>query len=244
MQTQSFALATSDPLAYNSSRRPVASLAAEKEPVRILIADGQTISRDGLRALLGRVEDFTVVGEAADGETAISLVQQLNPDVLLLDPALPQERDVLTQLSAADFRVRVLVFSSDIGSKETVRAINLGVRGVVLKNSPSLMLFDGIRRVMAGEYWFSPDSVVSLVVELRRRVTRAAPAPVTQFGLTRREQEIIVEVVAGLSNQEIADRLFVSKQTVKHHLTHIFDKLGVYSRVELALFAVHHKLAE
>lgn len=216
----------------------------QKKPIGILIADGQTIFRDALRALLGRVRGFRIVGEAADGESAIKQVQQLKPDVLLLDLMLPKTNgiDVLRELSATGFPARVLVFSSDVGANETVRAINMGAQGVMLKSSSSPTLFEGIRRVMAGEYWIAPDSVARLMERLQRPPARVAPAQTTQFGLTGRELEVVMEVVSGFSNQEIANKLFLSRQTVKHHLTHIFDKLGVYSRVELALFAVSHNL--
>ena len=229
----------------NSHESPGSHSRDGKKPIRIMIADSQPLFRDGFRALLETERDFRVVGQATSGETVLGLVQNCEPDILLLDMTVPKlmGSDVLRQLSMAGLPVRVLVLTSDIGSNETVQALNLGARGIVLKNSTSTMLFECIRRVMAGEYWVPPDSIASLVERLRHSPPRHTPRN-TQFGLTGREMEIILEVVSGASNPEIARKLSISEQTVKHHLTHIFDKLGVYTRVELALFAVNHKLGE
>lgn len=216
---------------------------AGKKTIRILISESHPMIRDGLRALLETKRGFRVVGEAADGEATIDLVRRFEPDVLLLDMTIPRNGaiEVMRQLTASRLKVRVLVLTSDIGTNETVQALNLGASGLLSKNSPSTMLFEGIQRVIAGEYWISPDCITNLIERLRHTPTRITPQN-TQFGLTTRELEIIMEVISGCSNPEIAEKLSLSEQTVKHHLTHIFDKLGVYSRVELALFAVNHKL--
>jgi two-component system, NarL family, nitrate/nitrite response regulator NarL len=227
----------------NSHESPSSHSRDGKNPIRIMIADSQPLFRDGFRALLETEHDFRVIGPATSGATLLGHVQECEPDILLLDMTVPKlmGSEVLRQLSTAGLPVRVVVLTSDIGSNETVQALNLGARGVVLKNSTSTMLFECIRHVMAGEYWVPPDSIANLVERLRHSPPRPTPRS-TQFGLTGRELEIILEVVSGASNPEIARKLSISEQTVKHHLTHIFDKLGVYTRVELALFAVNHKL--
>ena len=232
-------------LASSSASRAVLLAPVHDVLIRILIADDHPIFRDSLRALLELERGFQVVGEAPDGESTIHQVRRLQPDVLLLDIAMPRMSglDVLRELSGQSLPVRALVLTAAIGKTDTLRALQLGARGVVLKSFSSAMLFEGIRRVMLGEYWIGQESVASLIDALGD-LSRTVPTPRNSFGLTPREHEIILAVVSGYSNPEIAERFSLSEQTVKHHLTHIFDKLGVFSRLELALFAVNHHLAE
>lgn len=222
---------------------PVALTNALHRRIRIVIADDHPIFRDSLRTFLHTERDFQVIGEAADGEAATSLAHKLQPDILLLDMSMPKKdgMEVLGELSGAGLPVRVVVLTAAICKADTLRALQLGARGVVFKSFPSSMLFEGIRKVMAGEYWIGQESVAGLI-EAVGEYARKAQSPAC-YGLTPREREIVVAVVAGYSNPEIAEKLSLSEQTVKHHLTHIFDKLGVFSRLELALFAVNHRLA-
>lgn len=217
----------------------------KKKTVRIMIADCHPIFRAGFHALLDAERDFRVVGEATSGDAVLPVALKCMPDILLLDITTLKliGGAVLNQLSEAGLQVRTLVLTTNVDLDETVQAINLGASGVVPKNSTSNMLFEGIRRIVAGEYWLPPDFIAILVHQLRDSSPRPT-SRISNFGLTRRELEVVVEVVAGASNPEIAHTLTISEQTVKHHLTHIFDKLGVYSRVELALFAVNHQLCE
>ncbi|MCC7008025.1 MAG: response regulator transcription factor [Acidobacteria bacterium] len=215
-------------------------------PVRIAIADDHPIFRDGLRALLEREPDFTVVGDAGDGRTALALVDGLSPDLLLLDVAMPHLTGmaVLEQLAERGSAVKTVLLTGAVTSGDIVRALQLGARGVVLKESPTALLFECIRRVMAGQYWVGRDGVADLVQVLRSLTSEIAEQQQRQFGLTKRELTIVGAIVSGLSNKEIASRLSISEDTVKHHLSNIFNKAGVSSRLELALFAVHHKLVD
>jgi two-component system nitrate/nitrite response regulator NarL len=212
--------------------------------VRIVVVDDHPIFRDGLRRLL-EADGFEVVGEAGDGLQALRLVQELHPDVLLLDMSMPgvSGLDVLKRLPS-DSPVRTILLTAGVEQNEILEALQLGARGVVLKESTTAMLYKSIRCVTIGEYWLARNSVADLV-EAMRGLTRqigALEKHSSPFGLTRREQDIVAGVATGESNREIAERLSIREDTVKHHLSNIFDKVGVFSRLELAVFAINHGL--
>jgi two-component system, NarL family, nitrate/nitrite response regulator NarL len=212
---------------------------------RILIADDHLILRDGLRSLLQAESDFRVVGEAANCEAAVRLVQELKPDILLLDwsMSLRDGMKVMREISASGVPVRILLQTAFLDKADILQAIQLGAWGVVLRNSTTEMLFEGIRRVMSGQYWIAQDSVATLVEALRDFTPTERPQPQRRdFGLTKRELQIVGAVVEGFSNADIAASISLSEHTVKHHIGHIFDKLGVSNRLELALFAINHQL--
>jgi DNA-binding NarL/FixJ family response regulator len=212
--------------------------------VRILIADDHPIFRDGLKRLLESQHGFRVVGEACDGIEAVELVRKLNPEILLLDLAMPRRAGIeaLRDLSANTLPVRVILLTAAAEKEQIVEALQLGARGVVLKDSATQILLKSIRAVMEGEYWVGRESVSNLVQYLRGLIGSGTPPRRSRYGLTPRELEIISAVVAGYANREIAEHFKISEDTVKHHLSNIFDKLGVSTRLELALFAVNQAL--
>ncbi|HVI06677.1 MAG TPA: response regulator transcription factor [Candidatus Binatia bacterium] len=216
------------------------------QPVRIVIADDHPIFRDGLRRLLEAEPGFKVIGEAQDGAEAVKLARQLKPDIMLLDLAMPKHPglEALRDLSTgASSPVRVILLTAAAEKSQIVEALQLGARGVVLKDSATQLLLKAIQTVMSGEYWVGRESVSNLVQYLRTLVQSSSDeARQRKFGLTPRELEIVAAVVAGYSNKEIAEYFKISEDTVKHHLSNIFDKLGVSTRLELALFAVNQSL--
>lgn len=210
-------------------------------PIRVLIADDHAIFRAGLRKLIEAEPGLEVAGEARDGEEAIKLSAEVTPDILLLDLAMPgvPGLEVLRHLGTAEEGPKVIVLAAEVDKRQMTTVLRNGAHGVVLKESATTLLFKSIRMVMEGQYWVGRDVVGDLVAALAESTRDAADRP---FGLTPRELEIVKLVAGGLSNKEIAGRCGVTLDTVKHHITNVFDKTGVSNRVELAVFASNHSL--
>jgi two-component system, NarL family, nitrate/nitrite response regulator NarL len=221
-------------------------MTGSRKAIRILIADDHAIFRDGLKNLLTGQPEFQVVGEAGNGNETLKLVEQLQPDVLLLDLRMPMGTgmDVLQSLAHSKSGVRTILLSGVAEGYEISRAFELGARGLVLKDTATSMLFKSILAVMAGQYWIGRQSSTSLVQSLKQSRSAAKKAQPHNYGLTLREMDVVKAVVSGHPNKEIASRLSISEQTVKHHITSVFDKLGVYNRLELTLFVLHHGMVE
>jgi two-component system nitrate/nitrite response regulator NarL len=212
--------------------------------VRILIADDHPIFRHGLRTLLEAEPDLRVIGEAGDGAEAVQFATQMKPDILLLDLTMPRMpgMDALRELSTASLPVHTILLTVAIEKAQIVEALQLGARGIVLKDSATEFVLKSIRAVMAGYYWVGNERVSNLYQCLQDLLPKVGAAKQKTFGLTPRELDVVSAIVAGCTNREIAQRFSLSEQTVKHHLTNIFDKLGVSTRLELALFATQNNL--
>ena len=215
------------------------------QEIKILLADDHPIFRDGLKRLLEAEPGFKVIGEASNGVEAVRLVKQMKPELLLLDLSMPQQTGIeaIRELGSLGASVRIILLTAAAEKSQIVEALQLGARGVVLKDSATQLLIQASRTVMGGEYWVGREQVSYLVQYLRTLMqTTAQETKQRKFGLTPRELEIVSAVVAGFANKEIASHFKISEDTVKHHLSNIFDKLGVSTRLELALFAVNQSL--
>ena len=217
--------------------------ADDSKPIRIVIAGEHAIFRHGLRRLL-EAEQFVIVSETGDASAGANLVREFGPDVLLLGFATSggPAMDALQELAESASTVRTILLTDRVDTPEVMSALQLGVRGVVPKDSSPEVLFKSITSVLAGHFWLGPEQFSEAVPGLRK--IEAARRRSKAFGLTRRELDILRAVVAGYTNKEIAERSSISENTVKSHLTHIFNKSGASSRVELALFAAHHRLLD
>lgn len=217
------------------------------ESVRVLLVDDHPVFRYGLRRLLESEPGFVVVGEAPDGPKAICLARELSPDIMLLDLSIPgcTGLEVLREVTVGSPRVRTLILTAAMEKSEIAQALRLGARAIVLKEAATELIFESIRAVRSGQYWVARESVSDLVELVRRLLPRTPSVPQrVNFGLTPREVEVVAAITSGYSNSEIAQKLNRSEQTIKHHITNIFDKLGLSNRMELVLFAVSHHLVD
>jgi len=210
----------------------------EAPNIRILIADDHRMFREGLRRLLQTEAGFEIVGEATDGEETLEMTSRLRPDVLLLDVAMPRLSglEVLRQLPDLT-AVHVLLLTAAIDKEEILQALQSGARGVVMKDFGAEVLVRAIRAIVRGEFWVERSTMADWMDQLRTAQSRQ-----TKLHLTSRELEIVAEISAGATNREIATRFGISEETVKRHLSNVFDKVGVSNRLELALYAISHKI--
>jgi two-component system nitrate/nitrite response regulator NarL len=211
--------------------------------VKILIADDHPIFCAGLRRLLEVERGFEVLGEARDGVEAVELASVLRPDLVLLDLAMPRMEglDVIRELTRRAIGSRLVLLTASISRQRIVEALRHGAHGVVMKEAASDLLFRAIRAVMAGQTWVDRETVSDLLHYMRGQSMPEAPR---KFRLTPREQQVVAAVVSGLTNKDIAKQFSVSEDTIKHHVSNIFDKLGVSNRLELALVALDTELVD
>jgi two-component system, NarL family, nitrate/nitrite response regulator NarL len=217
--------------------------------IRILILSNHAMFREGLKRLLDAEPDFSVVGSTSDGEEAVALVFGLKPDILLFDVSSTQPHpedsgfQILRHLALKERNARPILLTASSDEGQIVEALKFGVRGVLRKEANAPLLFKCIRSVMEGGYWISRNTICELVKSFESLTAMLEHRSKLLDGrLSRRELQVIKEIVSGSSNRDIARRLSISEQTVKYHLTNIFGKTGMSSRMELARFVIRHQL--
>jgi DNA-binding NarL/FixJ family response regulator len=213
-------------------------------PIKIVIADDHPVVRIGVRNMLIERDGFEVVGEASDGDEAVTMTRDRKPDILLLDvlmPRLPGIEAMRAILSNTP-TVKVLLLTSTITTQQIIEGLHVGARGIVLKDALAGHLQTAIRTVVAGDYWIGGKRVSNLVAALHDLMQQSAQPPRKTYGLTPRELEVVGCIVEGCNNRDIAKQFSLSEETVKRHLSNIFDKTGVSTRLELALFSIAHHL--
>lgn len=235
-----------------------------KRKIRIVLADDHPIVRDGLKKMLSLESDLEVVGEANDGREALEQVQVHEPDILLLDLRMPNldGLNALQTLQHINRKTRVIILTASEDKNEFVQAMKLGCSGIVLKQTAPELIVKSIRKVNDGEIWLDSHTTAAVMRQFatvggessHSSSSHSGSLPISSGGssgqnkvrerspLSAREREIVGLVAQGYKNKEMAEKMFISEQTVKNHLHNIFDKLGVSDRLELALYAIHKGL--
>lgn len=216
--------------------------AVTDDPVlRVLLADDHPIVLGGLEQLLSHEPDIAVVACCTNGDDALAAVARLHPHVVIADLAMPRRSgmDVLRELHAMRSPVRTILLTARIEHEQVVEALNLGVAGIVLKETAPLQILDCTRRVAAGGQWIDQAIGGHTLNRLLRRQSGAAKVAAI---LTARETEVVRMVAQGLRNKEIAAALSITEGTVKAHLRTIFEKLGIDSRMKLIVYAREMRL--
>lgn len=226
--------------------------------IRIVIADDQELVRAGFTMVINSQPDMQVVGQASNGDEAIRLAERLMPDIVLMDVRMPGMDGItatehITRMDNGGRPIRVIILTTFDLDEYVMAAIHAGASGFLLKDTEPETLLRSIRTVYQGNAIIAPTATKRLIekmLEPNFHVTPAAPAPSADYTdpelelLTDREREVLVEIAHGLSNQEIADKLFISLPTVKTHVAHILQKINARDRVQAVVFAYENHLVQ
>ena len=218
-------------------------------PIKIIIADDHALLRQGIRNVLELEQDLQVIGEAGDGEQAVEQAALLVPDILLLDINMPKMNglEVIRRVNVQPGRVRIIVLTMHDDENYVLEVIKAGAVGYLLKDIEPGMLVKAIRTVHEGESFIYPSLAKKLFGEINRQHVKNQEAArvierTREERLTYREIEVLEMVCKGMSNQDVAKKLFLSEKTVKNHLTNVFRKIGVTDRTQAVLYAIKNKI--
>ena len=203
-------------------------------PIRIVLADDHPVVRIGVRNMLSESEGFEVVGDATDGDEAITETIEKQPDILLLDVSMPRlpGLEAMRAIMNGPSTAKILLLTSTITTQQIIEALHIGARGIVLKDALAGHLQTAIKTVISGDYWIGGKRVVNLVSALHDLMQQAQVPQRKTYGLTPRELEVVGSIVEGCSNREIGEKQFWSEITVKRKIQQIFKKLDVRDRAQ------------
>jgi DNA-binding NarL/FixJ family response regulator len=212
--------------------------------IRLLLVDDHQMLREGLAAMLAKEDDFEVVGQASDGQTALHIVEEVNPDVIILDVSLPDMNGtkVMRQLARRDLSPKVVVLSMYTDRRYVMEMLEAGASAYVMKVSAFEELARAVRATMQNQMYLSPEITELIIVKYRELLAEQETSSTTL--LTERESEIVRLLASGLSTGEIAHSLSISPKTVASHRKNLMDKLGLRSIAELTMYAIQEGLIE
>ncbi len=210
--------------------------------IRVLLVDDHAVVRRGLKGFLELQADIDVVGEAEDGQQAVSVADRLSPDVILMDLLMPNMNglEAIGAIKQAHPEVEIVAVTSFIEEEKVTQALEAGASGYLLKDAEAEEVARAVRAAYAGEVHLDPQVARLLAQRMRNRRTESEPVE----PLTQREKEVLAQLARGASNKEIAYELSITERTARTHVSNILGKLGLASRTQAALWAVEHKLTE
>lgn len=213
------------------------------DKIRVLIADDHTMVRQGIKQILELENDMTVIAQAPNGEEAIKLAKECNPDVILMDINMPGMNGLqaIKEIKEDNIPSKVIVLTIHDDREYLFKTIQMGAEGYVLKDAEPKVLVDAIRSVNNGQSYIQANMTRELVREFNK-ISLHDKAKTEENNLTAREMEVLELIAEGLINKEIAKRLFISEKTVKNHVSNIFRKLNVSDRTQAAIYAFKHNL--
>lgn len=216
------------------------------DSIKIVLADDHALIRAGYRSILEDIEEFELVGEAADGEEAIDVVKLLNPDVVVLDITMPKKTglEAAKEISKACPNVRILMLSMHKEEAYIKESIVNGAHGYLVKDADSEKFIEAIKAIASGEKYYGEISSKVLLEGYLKELSRVEEQkkPKQEYNLSKREREVLELVVQGKTSSEVADELFLSTRTVENHRAHIMQKLDVHSIAELMIKASNEDL--